>query len=979
MRGLLIVVMALWGGMACLAEDEDLRQEYGTNSLAAAQHFQRAIAVSEQERWPDVLKEIDLALELDANFQLARYWHGLAHAQMGDMDTAIASFEQCCLTFARSSVTIDGAINLGLIHAQTGNDEASCYWFSWAIANDPDDEFKFQWKALRNMGITLYNSGDFLSAYLAVSHAHELNPQRTTADMVAEYRNKVTGDQEGAKLLHLERYPQTTIASRAPGPIEQLELPDTDLDGDTITHLVSDPATNLMLAFGTGTARYWRLAMAGRQLQATPVEVQTTLRDLDLRDGRLFAVAINPPQLLELDPTDGSTLLSIPLSSLPRDLTAVPARNLVVLASGDDTLAVDLDKRQLHSLGLAVQATSVSPRQEVLFGYRTESSRNTGPNHAIIGGRVVVFNRANQDWSQTLLTKSVFGKTHSLTLSDLRLNAASNGKMMAVSPNGLWVAVAGGGGWRPQEGRAGIGGYGVAVFQTRDLRNLQGFFKVDAYPTSVAFNPVTDQVAIINSKTGSRVYHISDSSRSEPLPGGPFNSASSWSADGRYLFLGREDKGITVIYNQLSPAETRIGTSWSSSLPELDIGPNPVTRASETRQAHPLLQNFKMATDEADYKEFLKQALAQQSMKAPPAWTALSVYEADRQLLPLIKDGLTQTREGKPGGAIYKLNRALEEHPDSIPLKYALGVAMMTTGQYSKGGPLMVHVLNHDAGRSDLSIGALDELGRYCRKRNKTIALAKCLTAGLLVDAHYPSFRTDLQDVLRSMGMDQEADSLVPEEPTSPVGSPRVNLGELRLQPSSDDVMIASDIYARAVEAVVSIRTSDARGSGFVIGRPDIVITNAHVVGNARTVEVTPYMSKRGKLFKLSAIRADVLLKDERQDIAVLKLSEELPFSEPLPLARKNPSAGTRVYAIGSPALADEILSQTISDGIISAGDRMLEGVDFLQHTAAINPGNSGGPLLNERCEVVGINTLKADLENVGFGIPVERLRRLLE
>jgi serine protease Do len=57
----------------------------------------------------------------------------------------------------------------------------------------------------------------------------------------------------------------------------------------------------------------------------------------------------------------------------------------------------------------------------------------------------------------------------------------------------------------------------------------------------------------------------------------------------------------------------------------------------------------------------------------------------------------------------------------------------------------------------------------------------------------------------------------------------------------------------------------------------------------------------------------------------------------------------------------------------ISSNNRKLEGVPFLQHSAAVNPGNSGGPLLNDQCRVVGIVTLKAKLENVSFAIPVER------
>lgn len=54
-----------------------------------------------------------------------------------------------------------------------------------------------------------------------------------------------------------------------------------------------------------------------------------------------------------------------------------------------------------------------------------------------------------------------------------------------------------------------------------------------------------------------------------------------------------------------------------------------------------------------------------------------------------------------------------------------------------------------------------------------------------------------------------------------------------------------------------------------------------------------------------------------------------------------------------------------------------MGGSIYLQHTAAVNAGNSGGPLLNEQCQVIGIVTLKAGLENVSFAIPADRVRKI--
>ena len=73
------------------------------------------------------------------------------------------------------------------------------------------------------------------------------------------------------------------------------------------------------------------------------------------------------------------------------------------------------------------------------------------------------------------------------------------------------------------------------------------------------------------------------------------------------------------------------------------------------------------------------------------------------------------------------------------------------------------------------------------------------------------------------------------------------------------------------------------------------------------------------------------------------------------------------------------MLEQSVSEGIISALNRVIDGSKYLQHTAAINPGNSGGPLIDEWGRLAGIVTLKAKLENVGFAVPVETVRMVFK
>jgi serine protease Do len=132
-----------------------------------------------------------------------------------------------------------------------------------------------------------------------------------------------------------------------------------------------------------------------------------------------------------------------------------------------------------------------------------------------------------------------------------------------------------------------------------------------------------------------------------------------------------------------------------------------------------------------------------------------------------------------------------------------------------------------------------------------------------------------------------------------------------------------------------------------------------------------------GKSLRQAPVAARIIYRSRRDDVAILQLSAKAPGLKPLPVAGADPAAGSRVYAVGSVGVGTEILEQSISEGIVSSSQRVLDDQTYLQHTAAVNPGNSGGALLDEHCEVVGIITLKADLENVSFAIPASRIRAI--
>jgi serine protease Do len=152
-------------------------------------------------------------------------------------------------------------------------------------------------------------------------------------------------------------------------------------------------------------------------------------------------------------------------------------------------------------------------------------------------------------------------------------------------------------------------------------------------------------------------------------------------------------------------------------------------------------------------------------------------------------------------------------------------------------------------------------------------------------------------------------------------------------------------------------------GSGFIISEDGYVVTNNHVVARAEDIKV---ILEDGTEFK-----AEVIGKDPKTDLAVLKIEADYDFVAVQVGNSEDLRIGDWVMAIGNPFG----LGYTVTSGIISAKGRSL-GLgaydDFIQTDAPLNPGNSGGPLFNLNGEVIGVNTaIAARGQGIGFAIPI--------
>ncbi len=158
----------------------------------------------------------------------------------------------------------------------------------------------------------------------------------------------------------------------------------------------------------------------------------------------------------------------------------------------------------------------------------------------------------------------------------------------------------------------------------------------------------------------------------------------------------------------------------------------------------------------------------------------------------------------------------------------------------------------------------------------------------------------------------------------------------------------------------------DGVGAGFVVASNGLIATSLHVIGEARPVQA---QLADGKRYEVTEVHAW----DRQLDLAVIRVDAAgLPA---LPLGDSDAlRQGTPVVAMGNPLG----LEHSIVQGVVSA-KREFDGVEMIQLAIPVEPGNSGGPLLDLQGRVQGIITLKAMSANLGFAMPINALKPLLQ
>lgn len=197
-------------------------------------------------------------------------------------------------------------------------------------------------------------------------------------------------------------------------------------------------------------------------------------------------------------------------------------------------------------------------------------------------------------------------------------------------------------------------------------------------------------------------------------------------------------------------------------------------------------------------------------------------------------------------------------------------------------------------------------------------------------------------------------------------------------------------IYQKAAQGVVNITSTvverdfffgmvprEGAGSGAIIDPRGYVLTNNHVIKDARRIEVT--------LSDGSKWPGRLVGTDPDNDLAVIRIEAPLDRLKPIPLGNSQDlQVGQKVLAIGNPFG----LGETLTVGVVSSLGRSIRSEtgslmeDLIQTDAAINPGNSGGPLLDSEGRIIGINTAifspSGGSVGIGFAIPVDTAKRII-
>lgn len=205
---------------------------------------------------------------------------------------------------------------------------------------------------------------------------------------------------------------------------------------------------------------------------------------------------------------------------------------------------------------------------------------------------------------------------------------------------------------------------------------------------------------------------------------------------------------------------------------------------------------------------------------------------------------------------------------------------------------------------------------------------------------------------------------------------------EVNFEPVSDTNRSAGgSIFKTTSPSVVKILTNEGSGSGVILSRKGVILTNYHVIQGYKSVGVVMVTDAKSDEIKI----AEVIRVNQIADLALIKLQEGTPGLVAIKPAKNRPEVGDDVHAIGHPLGQDwtytrGYISQLRDDYAWQTSATSHHVANVIQTQTPINPGNSGGPLLNANGELIGINSfVNSQAEGLNYAIDLSTVSQFLE
>ncbi len=629
--------------------------KYGTRSEKAARALHQGIRLVQGKQPREALPHLAKAVQADPQLQLAYYWQPLAHGDLGELDEAFAKCEQLVKIAEKTrvvNITIDACLNVGLTYAKIQETDKALLWLTRAVMLDPQDQYSRHWKAYRNTAVALHKQNQNLSAALSALAAYQANDRHVKLKMVVDFLDKVAETDEYGQVLYFDEQAPTIKPRLSQTTLQAQELAEP-LEG-TIAHLVPAPQANSLIVLLKDSPDLVIVECQDHH-RLRKLKAPSTIRAVTIASGRLFVALSDPSQIAELDFRSGQIKQRWPISKIATTLAVLPAQQVAFFPSGGNLHKLHLENGQLTETPYASHNVASDPSQTFFYSFFVDRPQQPNTGDVMINGRPIFFQRRDLNWHQTALFQFAVAQKEPL-LAAVRLKAASNGIALRVSPDGQFVGIIGGGGWRPSPGKPH--GYGLAVFPTADLGKVQGFFPIGAYPRGAAVNAVTDQIFVLNSKQAS-IAHLSGQGETVTVDVSATGPAA-WSPDGRFFYLATKE-GLRVWENALTEAEQQVGNSW---LQDLSVPVPAKKAATQAVAALAYLQKVEVKNTREAVFQTLKLAVKNRQGDRPMEWLSHKPYQQSPQLTSLFESVVGRLDSDNVGIRLYQLRKAKKKHPN---------------------------------------------------------------------------------------------------------------------------------------------------------------------------------------------------------------------------------------------------------------------------------------------------------------------------